>query len=138
MQKSMSSNYSSDRFEAAGDDKPAAGVSDAQTYKLKLSIDLKSVKNFKVAANMVSQFSVNLGESVYHQFKSAQATSVPQNQPAETALHDTFAAYDFLANKGQLGAILGRNSISVALSQANSGTEIGQATIPLKMLEQGE
>ena len=42
-------------------------------YKLKLSIDVREAKSFKVAANVIVKFGVQLAGQ-YHQFKSEQPT----------------------------------------------------------------
>ena len=60
------SEYSNDQFEASQDGN--AGGADA-TYKLKLSVDVREAKNFKVAANVFVRFSVQLNGQ-FHQFKS--------------------------------------------------------------------
>ena len=52
------SDYSNEQFEASqdGDNTGAAN----QMYKLKLSVDVRGAKNFKVAANVFVKFSVQL------------------------------------------------------------------------------
>ncbi len=49
------SDYSQDGFEENGQN-----VSADAAYKLKLSIDIREAKNFKMAANAFIQFSVQL------------------------------------------------------------------------------
>ena len=62
------SDYSNDQFEGSQDG--AAGANNAgdsnATYKLKLSIDIREAKNFKVAANVFVQFSVKLANGQFH------------------------------------------------------------------------
>ena len=52
------SDYSNEQFEASQDGGNAA--SSEQSFKLKLSVDVRGAKNFKVAANVFVKFSVNL------------------------------------------------------------------------------
>ena len=54
-------------------------------------------------------------------------------------MEDSFAAFEFLANKPQLGAILNRNTVDISLIQVDGAAqELGRVTVPLKMLEEGE
>ena len=50
------SDYESDKFS-----EESGGASADALYNLKLSVDLRSVKNMKVAANAFVQFTLNLG-----------------------------------------------------------------------------
>jgi hypothetical protein len=133
------SDYSGDQFDQesarGGDQVPANTV-----YNLKLSVDVRSVKNLKVAGSITTKYSLNLSaensKAQFHQFTSSKATPVRQQSQSETKLEDTFSSYEFLANKAQLGAILGRNEVSVTLCDGN--TEVASVHVPFKMLEQGE
>jgi hypothetical protein len=68
-----------------------------QLYRLKLSVDIRSAKNFKVAANVFVKFSLQLQDK-FHQFKSEQASLIRQGA-AETKLSSSFATYEFFADK---------------------------------------
>ena len=114
----------------------AAGVSSDQLYRLKLSIDIRSAKNFKVAANVFVRFTLQLQDK-FHQFKSESASPIRQGA-AETKLGSSFATYEFFADKAQLGAILNNNSLDVALIHHDGQREVGSVRVPLKILEQGE
>jgi len=46
----------------------------------------------------------------------------------------SFATYEFLANKAQLGTLLGSNAVDVALIHHDGQREVGQVKVPLKML----
>lgn len=50
------SDYENDKFSEESVQESADAL-----YKLKLSVDLRSVKNMKVAANAYVQFTLNLG-----------------------------------------------------------------------------
>lgn len=50
------SDYENDKFSEESAQESADAL-----YKLKLSVDLRSVKNMKVAANAYVQFTLNLG-----------------------------------------------------------------------------
>ena len=104
------SEYSNDQFEASQDGN--AGGADA-TYKLKLSVDVREAKNFKVAANVFVRFSVQLNGQ-FHQFKSEQTSAIRQGA-SESKLNGSFATYEFFANKAQLGGLLGENAVDVKL-----------------------
>ena len=53
-------------------------------------------------------------------------------------MQGSFAAYEFFANKPQLGAILNNNEVDVTLLHSDGQREIGSLRVPLKMLEEGE
>ena len=96
----------------------------------------------KVAANAYVQFTLNLGsgqgsKQQFHQFKSDQPTPISQGNQ-ETKLESSFASYEFEANKTALGTILNRNELVVSLVHQDGNRKIGEAKVPLKMLEQGE
>ena len=103
------SDYSQD-FE---DGKVADDDSTDQTFRLKLSVDVRSAKNFKVAANVFVKFTVQLQEK-FHQFRSEQPSPIRQGG-AECKLNGSFATYEFFANKAQLGALLNNNALDVQL-----------------------
>ena len=131
------SDYENDKFSEESGEASADAL-----YNLKLSVDLRSVKNMKVAANAYVQFSLNLGsgqgsKQQFHQFKSDQPTAIGQGT-SETKLESSFASYEFQANKAALGTILNRNELIVSLVQQDGNRKIGEAKVPLKMLEQGE
>ncbi len=92
------SEYSEDQFEQSNQ-----SVDKDQDYKLKLSVDVRSVKNLKLAANLTTHFSIDLSadanKSKLMQFKAANSTVVKQSQQQETKLQDSFASYEFVANK---------------------------------------
>ena len=71
-------------------------------YKLKLSVDVREAKNFKVASNIFVKFALQLAGGQHHQFKSEMATTVPQGA-IETRLSGSFASYEFFANRAELG-----------------------------------
>ena len=82
------SDYEDDRFSDESADKNAAGA-DA-LFNLKLSVDVRSVKDMKLSGNAQVKWSLNLGvgkgsNNQFHQFKSNQATPVSQGG-AETKL----------------------------------------------------
>jgi hypothetical protein len=52
------SDYENDKFS-----EESGGATADALFNLKLSVDLRSVKNMKVAANAYVQFSLNLGSS---------------------------------------------------------------------------
>ena len=89
------SNYSQEEFEASqnGGDGPASD----QLFKLKLSVDIRGAKNFKVAANVFVKFTLQLNKQ-FHQFKSEQPSAIRPGA-SETKLSGSFATYEFLANK---------------------------------------
>ena len=128
------SDYSQEQFENSQDG--ADAPSSDQAYKLKLSIDVREAKNFKVAANVFVQFSVQLGKH-FHQFKSESASAIRQGA-AETKLSGSFATYEFLANKKQLGEMLNSNDIDLKLIHHDGNREIGALKVPMKMLQDGE
>ena len=132
--------YEDEQFESDGSEKNAAPA-DA-LFKLKFSVDIRSVKNMKVAGNALVKWQLNLGvgkgaSNQFHQFKSNHSTPVSQGG-SETKLEGSYASYEFLANKAQLGAILGRNELNVSLIQQDGNRQMGEVSVPLKMLEQGE
>ena len=70
----MTTQYDDDKFESESGSEKGAAASNA-LYNLKFSVDIRSVKNMKVAGNAVAQFSLNLGagkgsKGQFHQFKS--------------------------------------------------------------------
>jgi len=71
------SEYSDDKFEDGGSSNAA------DVYKLKLSVDLLSVKSFKMSANIILKYTLNLQAAAqgnnnnnlaYHSFTSKEAT----------------------------------------------------------------
>ena len=50
----------------------------------------------------------------------------------------SFATYDFMANKLQLGQILGQTNLDVVLVHSDGRREVGSVQVPLKMLQEGE
>ena len=128
------SNYSQEQFEASqdGGDGPAGD----QLYKLKLSVDIRGAKNFKVAANVFVKFTLQLNKQ-FHQFKSEQPSAIRPGA-SETKLSGSFATYEFLANKAQLGTILSNNALDVSLVHSDGQREVGALSCPLRMLQDGE
>lgn len=82
------SDYEKDDFEL--EDDPSA------KHLLRLGIDILSVKEMKVSANISIEYVVNLDEA--HAFKSHPPT--PVNQGLEAKISNSFASYEFQANKG--------------------------------------
>ena len=54
------SDYENDKFSDDSQDKNNGAASDS-LYNLKLSVDLRSVKNMKVSGNAFVKFTLNLG-----------------------------------------------------------------------------
>ena len=130
------SDYSND-FEGSqnGDNDKSVGA-DGQLFKLKLSIDIREAKNFKVAANVFVKFTVKLNDK-FHQFKSEQPSAIRQGA-AESKLNGSFATYEFFANKQQLGTILTNNQVDVTLIHHDGNREVGAVQVPLQMIQEGE
>ena len=63
---------------------------------------------------------------------------MPQGGAAETRLVGSFASYEFFADKGQLGQMLGQNNLDVTLLHHDGQREVGQVRVPLRMLQEGE
>ena len=84
----------SEQFE---DGENSSGGQGKATYRLKLSVDVRSAKDFREAANAFVQFSVKLQDK-FHKFKSEQPSAIRQG-PSESKLTGSFATYEFLANK---------------------------------------
>lgn len=99
-------------------------------------MDVRAVKNLKVAANVLVSYSLELNDKV-HQFKSAEA--VPCRAGAtETKLEGTYSMYEFLADKPTLGQVLNKNVLTVRLMAVEGDRPLGEVMVPLKMLETGE
>lgn len=81
-------------------------------HSLKLSIDLLSVKDLNVAANVTCSYQIKLS-SGSHSFKTDQPTAVGQS--GETKLLLGFASYEFQASKSQLFALLAGNNFKISL-----------------------
>lgn len=60
-------------------------------HLLKFSIDILSVKDLKVSANLIVQYTMKLLQT--HSFKSSPPTPVSQN--SEAKLQNSFASYEF-------------------------------------------
>jgi hypothetical protein len=75
------SNYSNDKFSDGGSSNE--GTSDL-SYQLKLSVDILTVKNFVMSANIITKYNLNLQAAgsktnpslVYHSFAAKEATPV--------------------------------------------------------------
>ena len=91
----------SENFDGSQDGNPKPSASPEQLYKLKLSVDIREAKNFKMAANVFVQYSMRLNGK-FHQFKSEQSSAIRQGA-GESRMEGSFATYDFMANKMQLG-----------------------------------
>jgi chromosome segregation ATPase len=134
------SSYSQDKFSAES----SSDASDLP-YQLKLSVDILSVKNLTVSANVFAKFSLNLQASgcrsnktlVQHIFAAKEPTAV-NSGGHDTKLTDSFASFEFVANKQELGAILSRCEVDVSIVQQSSSKEVGRVGFPLKHLESGE
>lgn len=111
-------------------------------YQLKLSVDVLSVKNLTLSANVIAKGSVNLQASgaktnrtlVHHSFAAKEPTAVNQGSH-ETKLLDSFASFEFVANKQELGLILSRCELEVSLLHQSNSKELGRVSVPLKHLE---
>ena len=101
------SNYSEDQFEGA-----SQGSNSAETvHHLKFTVDLLSVKDFKVAANLLLSYQINLHKT--HSFKSSGNGTAIKAGAAEQKLTNSFASFEFRASKSQLLQIFGRNVMTV-------------------------
>ena len=105
----MADSYSESFEQASGKASDKAGGN--APHGLKLSIDLLSVKNMQVAANVVIAYQLRLRET--HSFQSSPPTSVGQNQMQDTELRNCFSSYDFHATKDELAQILNQNTLHV-------------------------
>ncbi len=114
-------------------------------YQLKLSVDILSVKNFTLSANVLTKFNINLQAAgaknnrtlVHHNFAAKDAT--PVNQGAhDTKIQDSFASFEFVATKSELGSILHKCDVDITIVHQANGKEIGKVAHPLKHLETGE
>ena len=79
------SDYENDKFVSSHSSDPKDAASADALYNLKLSVDIRSVKNMKVSGNAFVKFALNLGvgkgsKAQFHQFKSDQTTPVSQGQ----------------------------------------------------------
>lgn len=119
------SEYEDDHFEADTD----------QKHLLRLSIDLFSVKDMKVSANLCLSYTINLNKT--HTFKSSPPTAVNQGQ--EVKLANAFATYEFQATKTELYNYLNDAVMMVNVvhqDKSGSSSEIGQVTLQLKEIFQ--
>jgi hypothetical protein len=74
------SNYSNDKFSDGGSSNEGTDL----TYQLKLSVDILSVKNFAMSANIITKYNLNLQAAgsktnpslVYHSYAAKEATPV--------------------------------------------------------------
>lgn len=83
------SDYEDDQFEK---EEPSGAES---KHLLRLSIDLLSVKDLKMSANVTVSYTINLNKT--HAFESSPPT--PANQSQEVKLSNAFATYEFQATK---------------------------------------
>ena len=96
------SSYSQDKLSGDSSSEQAADL----PYQLKLSVDILSVRNLTVSANVVAKYSVNLQTSgcrsnkslVMHSFAAKEATAV-NSGAHDTKLADSFTSFEFSANK---------------------------------------
>jgi hypothetical protein len=51
---------------------------------------------------------------MFHAFSAKEGTPVSQGAH-ETKIQDTFASYEFVANKAELGAVLNRCEVDISL-----------------------
>lgn len=75
----------------------AANNDPSALHKLKLSIDLLSVRNMSMAANVYLSYQLHLNE--VHSFQSSPPTPVGQSKGQDVKLANTFASYEFSASK---------------------------------------
>ena len=101
-------------------------------FKLKLSVDIREAKNFKMAANVFVRFTLKLNDK-FHQFKSEQPSAIRQGA-TESKLNGSFATHEFYANKAQLGRILNENAVEVTLIHHDGQRQVGALSVPLKMI----
>lgn len=107
-----------------------------QVFRLKLSVDVREAKNFTAAALVLVQISAKLGDQ-FHQFRSEQASAIRQGA-ADSKMSGSFASFEFLADKTQLGQMLASDAVDVSLFQQDGQREVGALKVPLKMLQEGE
>jgi len=122
---SRSDQYSDDFDQSSGSQAKGQG-NDKGSHQLKLSIDLLSVRNMQMAANLFAVYSLKLKE--VHQYQSNPPTPVGQTLMQDTELKNCFASFDFAANKSELSSILSENVLTVKLFhqvQAGQQSEIG-------------
>jgi len=135
------SSYSQDKFSAESSSEAVGDL----PFQLKLSVDILSVKNLSVSAQVVAKYSVNLQASgcranktlVLHSFTSKETTAV-NSGAHDTKLADSFASFEFVANKQELGAVLGKCEVDLAIVHHSNNKELGRVSFPLKHLETGE
>ena len=84
-----------------------------QHHKLKLSVDLLSVKDLQVSANLVCNYSLKLSSGM-HTFRTEAPT--PVSQASESKLQKAFASFEFAASKSELFAVLAGNNFKIKLS----------------------
>lgn len=98
------SKYTSDSFDAAS--------AEEQSHQLKLSIDLLSVRNCSISANLFAAYQLKLKE--VHTFQSNPPTPVGTGTQ-DRELKNCFASYTFAATKAQLFSMLNDNDLAVRL-----------------------
>lgn len=120
------SEYEDDHFEADSEPK----------HLLRLSIDLLSIKDLKLSANVSVGYTVNLNKT--HTFKSSPST--PLNSGGnETKLANAFAAYEFQATKHELYGYLNDAVMAVQvmhMDKSGGQSEIGQVLVEMKEIFQ--
>lgn len=118
--------------ESRGSHKSAPVDEASEVHNLKLSIDLLSVRNMTMAANLFLAYNLELRE--VQSFQSQPPTAVSTTKGVDFKLTNTFASYEFQATKSQLFSILSQKELRVrAIHQVHSGqqSEIGHALVPL-------
>lgn len=102
-----------------------------QHHKLKLSIDLLSVKDMLAASNVICAYQLKLSSGL-QVFRSEVAT--PAGQSVEVKLQKGFCSFEFAASKTQLFSILSSNNLSVKVfhKQDHQEVPIGAVAVDLK------
>ena len=84
----MTDNYGADAFHAVSDNSNGRQNDASQPHNLKLSVDLNSVRNMTVAANVFLTYQLHLME--VHTFQSSPPTAVSQSRGQDTKLANAF------------------------------------------------
>ncbi len=127
------SDYEEDQFEKEEDQ----AAKSQKAHKMKISIDFLTIKDLRVSANLMLQYSLKLLQQT-HSFKSGKPTAVAQNQ--EVKLTHVFAAFEFQATKQELYSLLNDSTLLTKIMHRESGnqrdTDLGEVEVQLKELLQ--
>jgi predicted patatin/cPLA2 family phospholipase len=80
-------------------------------HNLRLTVDMLSVKDMRMSANLMLKYVINLGGQS-HAFQSFEPTPVNSSNQ-EKQLKKTLASYEFAATKNQLHGMLAGNCVTV-------------------------